>query len=166
MPSDTRPAIQQNNRHLLHVAIYEHPHGMDVRVFASEELALDWRTGLGREWWSSAFDDDPPPDHEIGAEYFERMQERDEFSSIQICALETGCPTPDGEGLPKGAVLRPYRHFGQPGDDEGPGHDRARDRRRALGLRGSFDGEGEGGPVFRDGLVAGERLAATVEEEP
>ena len=57
-----------------------------------------WRTGLAKEWWSDAFEDDPPPDDEIGEEYFARMLERDEFFStvprgkylVRVC-LGTAC---------------------------------------------------------------------------
>ena len=73
----------------VYVAIYEHPHGMDVHIFLNKDRALIWRTGIAQEWWSHAFDDDPPPEEEIGAEYFERMLERDEFFSIVTCDLET-----------------------------------------------------------------------------
>lgn len=86
MPTETAstgPAPQR-----VHVAVYEHPHGTDIRVFADEEQAMRWRTGLAKEWWSNAFDDDPPPDDVIGTEYFERMLERDEFFSTVLCDVE------------------------------------------------------------------------------
>ncbi|MGB3833957.1 MAG: hypothetical protein WA975_19080 [Mesorhizobium sp.] len=83
------------------VAIYEHPHGTDVRVFTDGDRAMHWRTGLAKEWWSNAFDDDPPPDDVIGEEYFERMLERDEFFSMQECDVESGprasAETPPGD---------------------------------------------------------------------
>lgn len=88
MPTETastRPAPQG-----VHVAVYEHPHGTDIRVFLYEEHAMRWRTGLAKEWWSNALDDDPPPEDVIGAEYFERMLERDEFFSMQACDVEVG----------------------------------------------------------------------------
>lgn len=72
------------------VAIYEHRHGSDVHVFADERLARRWRTALAKEWWSDAFEDKPPPDEEIGDEYFERMQERDEFFTMTVCEVEAG----------------------------------------------------------------------------
>ncbi|MBU2031518.1 MAG: hypothetical protein KKG69_01590 [Alphaproteobacteria bacterium] len=72
----------------VHVAIYEHSHGMDVRVFLDEDRALIWRTRIAQEWWSHAFDDGPPPEEEIGDEYFERMMDRNEFFSTFTCGIE------------------------------------------------------------------------------
>jgi hypothetical protein len=88
MTSDTEPAHDPAIRLSVHVAIYEHRHGTDVRVFLDREEALKWRTGIALEWWSDAFDDDPPPVEQVGEEHFERMLERDEFFSTQICHLE------------------------------------------------------------------------------
>ncbi|WEX09169.1 hypothetical protein [Chelativorans sp. AA-79] len=84
-PKVIRPAPQR-----VYVAIYEHRHGTDVRVFADEAQAMCWRTGLAKEWWSDAFEDDPPPDDAIGEAYFERMLERDEFFSTMQCEVEAG----------------------------------------------------------------------------
>ncbi|MFN8681367.1 hypothetical protein ACDP63_09490 [Paracoccus sp. P2] len=72
----------------VHVTIYEHRHGTNVRVFLDAAQAQAWRTRIAREWWHHEFDDDPPPEDEIGAEYFERMLERDEFFSTMICEIE------------------------------------------------------------------------------
>lgn len=96
-PSDTAPVVSQNVSRPVYVAIYEHPHGTDVRVFIDEDRALVWRTRIAQEWWSDAFDDDPPSDAEIGAEYFERMLERDGFFSTMRCDLETDQPDPAGQ---------------------------------------------------------------------
>jgi len=82
----TRRSVPQT----VHVAIYEHRHGTDVRVFLDAAQAQAWRTGIAREWWSNAFDDDPPPDHQIGDEYFDRMLERDEFFSTMTREIEGG----------------------------------------------------------------------------
>ena len=101
-PSDITPAFSQNVSRPVYVAIYEHRHGTDVRVFIDEDRALVWRTRIAQEWWSDAFDDDPPPDEEIGAEYFERMLERDEFFSTMRCDLETGQPDPAVQTSPGG----------------------------------------------------------------
>lgn len=98
--SDTKAASGHQVPQIVHVAIYEHPHGTDVRVFADANQAWAWRTGIAKEWWSNAFDDDPPPDDEIGEEYFERMLERDEFFSTVPRDIETGDHTPaDPAGL-------------------------------------------------------------------
>lgn len=87
MPSETQTAHPAPQR--ICVAIYEHPHGADVRAFIHHHLALAWRTAIAKEWWSNAFEDDPPPDDVIGHDYFERMLERDEFFSTQACEVET-----------------------------------------------------------------------------
>lgn len=101
MPSNTKAEINQHCPQTVHVAIYDHPHGTDVRVFLDRDRALNWRTGIAREWWSNAYDDDPPPDDEIGEEYFNRMLDRgDEFFSIQLCNLETGDHAPAGMTVP------------------------------------------------------------------
>ncbi|MBL4918652.1 hypothetical protein [Szabonella alba] len=91
MLSETMTPGDQHIAQIVHVAIYDHPHGTDVRVFLDRDGALNWRTGIAREWWSNAWDDDPPPDEEIGEEYFNRMLDRgDEFFSIQLCDLDAG----------------------------------------------------------------------------
>lgn len=88
MSTDAKPADDRNIRLPVHVAIYEHPHGTDVQVFLHAEEVLNWRTGIAQEWWSNAFDDDPPSVEQIGDEYFERMLERDEFFSTVTRHLE------------------------------------------------------------------------------
>lgn len=100
-PSDIKPLHNQHDPRPVYVAIYEHPHGMDVRVFVDAEQALSWRTGIAQEWWSNAFEDDPPPDDEIGEEYFERMLERDEFFSTLTCDLEISDPGPADPSEPE-----------------------------------------------------------------
>lgn len=91
MPSDTNAPSKQRSPQTVHVAIYDHPHGTDVRAFLDRDRALNWRTGIAKEWWRNAYDEDPPPDDEIGEEYFNRMLDRgDEFFSIQLCDLEAG----------------------------------------------------------------------------
>lgn len=100
VPSDTKTAPGRPIPQTVHVAIYEHPHGTDVRVFLDADQALAWRTGIAQEWWSNAFDDDPPPDDRIGEEYFERMLERGEFFSTVPSHIETGYHAPaDPAGL-------------------------------------------------------------------
>ena len=95
MPSHIKAENNQYSPQSVHVAIYDHPHGTDVRVFLDRDGALNWRAGIAREWWSNAWDDDPPPDEEIGDEYFNWMLDRgDEFFSIQLCKLEAGDHAP------------------------------------------------------------------------
>lgn len=101
MPSDTKAPNNQRSPQTVHVAIYDHPHGTDVRVFLDRDRALNWRTGIAREWWSNAYDDDRPPDDEIGDEYFNRMLDRgDEFFSIHLCDLEASDHAPADPTLP------------------------------------------------------------------
>ena len=52
------------------VAIYEHRHGTDVNVFATEAGAQAWKDGLAREYWSDYCEGEPPPEG-AGDAYFE-----------------------------------------------------------------------------------------------
>jgi hypothetical protein len=94
------PALEPDGRHTgcIHVAIYEHRYGNDVRAFRDEGDAWKWRTRIAQEWWSNEFDDTPPPYDTIGADYFDRMSERDEYFSVVPCEIESGASDPDGEG--------------------------------------------------------------------
>ncbi|MGB3830310.1 MAG: hypothetical protein WA975_00430 [Mesorhizobium sp.] len=94
MPAETETTHPAPQR--ICVAIYEHPHGADVRAFVNDDQALVWRAAIAKEWWSNAFEDSPPPEDVIGEEYFERMLERDEFFSMQECEVEIGlCASTD-----------------------------------------------------------------------
>jgi hypothetical protein len=50
--ADTASKTPERNgritRQFVHVAIYEHPHGEDVRVFHDKGDAWDWRTRLAQ----------------------------------------------------------------------------------------------------------------------
>lgn len=72
----------------IHVAVYEHCHGTDVRAFQSQEAAYTWRTGIAREWWEEEIDDEPPGDDVIGERYFERMADHGEYFSVHACQIE------------------------------------------------------------------------------
>ncbi len=110
MPSNnTNLARDDHGPQSVHVAIYEHPHGTDVRVFLDRDQALNWRTDIAKEWWSNAYDDNPPPDDKIGDEYFGRMLDRgDEFFSTVMCDVDDShsdaaapthlAPPPEDEG--------------------------------------------------------------------
>ena len=66
MPSDNHPNPGQPIPQTVHVALYEHRYGTDVRAFLDSEEAMHWRTEIAKEWWTDAFDDDlPPDDHEL-----------------------------------------------------------------------------------------------------
>lgn len=71
-----------------YAALYEHPHGTDVRIFVNEDDAWAWRTQLAKEWWEDEFADEPPSDDAIGPAYFDRMAEHDEFFSVHPCGIE------------------------------------------------------------------------------
>jgi hypothetical protein len=59
------------------VAHYEHRHGDDIRVFATEEAAEKWRQAVADEWWEHEMEGDPPSNpEELADEYFDRMGER------------------------------------------------------------------------------------------
>ena len=106
MPSDNHPNPGQPIPQTVHVALYEHRYGTDVRAFLDSEEAMHWRTEIAKEWWTDAFDDDLPPDDQIGDVYFERMLERDEFFSTMACEIDGGhhqpsnliSPAPNYEG--------------------------------------------------------------------
>lgn len=99
LPGTKRESDEHRTRYV-HVAIYEHPHGDDVRVFRDEAHAWNWRTRIAKEWWSHAFDGEPPSEDVIGSEYFDRMADKDgaEYFSVVPCELETGDSDLDGEG--------------------------------------------------------------------
>lgn len=52
------------------VAIYEHRHGTDARVFATEAGARAWKDELAREHWSDYCEGEPPSEG-AGDAYFE-----------------------------------------------------------------------------------------------
>lgn len=54
------------------IATWTHKHGTDTAAFATEQLALAWKTGIAKEWWSHEFRDPPPDDDEIADAYFDR----------------------------------------------------------------------------------------------
>lgn len=90
MPTDPRHALDQHSQQTVYAAIYEHPHGMDVRVYVERDDALNWRTAIAKAWWNNAYGDAPPPDDEIGEEYFDRMLNYgEEFFTIESCTLKT-----------------------------------------------------------------------------
>ncbi|WP_028710444.1 hypothetical protein [Paracoccus pantotrophus] len=94
MPTSTNQPPGYIARRPVHVAIYEHAHGVDVRVFTVPEHAANWRTRIAQEWWSDAFDEDPPTVDRIGAEYFDRMADHGEYFSTMTCGIERDDPDP------------------------------------------------------------------------
>lgn len=107
-PTNSNPAPDQLGGQPVHVAIYEHSHGMDVRVFRDPEQATRWRDRIAQEWWSDAFGEAPPPVDRIGADYFERMADHGEYFSTKTCRIEcsdheSAGPVPDIEDEEGGA---------------------------------------------------------------
>ncbi len=92
----------------VYTALYEHPHGTDVRIFVNEDDAWAWRTRLAKEWWEDELADEPPSDDAIGAAYFDRMTERDEFFSVHPCAIE-GSRISRLRPMPPSAIRKPRR---------------------------------------------------------
>ena len=72
----------------VYVAIYEHKHGRDVRVFATDALAEAWRQEIASYWWDKEMDSAPRPDdpHELANEYFDTIEE---FFGIEETELVT-----------------------------------------------------------------------------
>ena len=66
------------------VAIYEHRHGTDVNVFATEDGARAWKDELAREYWSDYCEGEPPSEG-AGDAYFEAAGEYGdgEFFSLE-----------------------------------------------------------------------------------
>jgi hypothetical protein len=76
---------------LVYVAIFEHKHGTDVRVFQSEDDAQRWRVDLAKEYWDTEMQGPMPrdaTDAEIADDYFDRMGDYGEFFNIQESELE------------------------------------------------------------------------------
>lgn len=80
------------------VAVWEHRHGQGVSVFATAELALDWRTQIALMNWDQEMAEDmpPPPEAEIGDAYFDHMGDcaRPEYFSTYECPVEGDETTP------------------------------------------------------------------------
>lgn len=58
------------------VAVYEHRHGTDVRVFTTEAPAIQWRIAIAESWWSKEMPTDvqkPADDQEMADTYFDFM---------------------------------------------------------------------------------------------
>lgn len=67
------------------VAIYEHKHGHDTQVFATEAGALQWQTRIAMEWWDNECSPTPrPADIQACAdEYWQKMaNEAREFFEV------------------------------------------------------------------------------------
>jgi hypothetical protein len=75
------------------VATYEHRHGEDQRVFATEAQADAWKNALGTEYWAEELSDKPLPADAstIGTEYFNAMSDasRPEYFNVEALEVES-----------------------------------------------------------------------------
>lgn len=67
------------------VAVYEHRHGTDVRVFKEWKSAQAWKDEIGADEWSCV-SDDPQPEDNCGDEYFDLVT--GEWFNIEECEVE------------------------------------------------------------------------------
>jgi len=90
------------------VAIYEHRHGVDVLLFATEAEAETWRAELANEWWEREFPGEPKPadPDELRDSYWERIE--DESFTIQPVKLP---PDPLREAAAE--MLKALEHVAQ-----------------------------------------------------
>ncbi|WP_294533391.1 hypothetical protein [uncultured Rhodoblastus sp.] len=74
----------------VHVAVYEHKHGSDMRAFASPECVTKWRREIADEWFEREIGKAKPADPEAMAdEYFEHVGDASgEYFSSQEVKIE------------------------------------------------------------------------------
>lgn len=73
----------------VHVALYEHRHGNDIRVLTSPEGVAKWRREIADEWFENEFDEPKPSDPQAMTDvYFERVGEFGESFSSQELKIE------------------------------------------------------------------------------
>lgn len=72
------------------VAIYEHKHGFNTRVFKEFKDVQKWKDEIGAEGWASV-SDDPQPEEPCGDEYFDLAGDSPgnyEFFTWDLCPIE------------------------------------------------------------------------------
>ena len=67
------------------VAIYEHRHGMDTRVFGLWGKAQAWKDVIGADNWYRV-SEDPQPEDPCGDEYFDLVN--GEWFNVEECEVE------------------------------------------------------------------------------
>jgi hypothetical protein len=74
----------------VYVAVYEHRHGQDIRVFTTDKLAEDWRAEIADEYWEEIMKRTKPSDRQVMADdYWERYGEiGGEFFNYECCTVE------------------------------------------------------------------------------
>lgn len=94
----------------VYVTIYEHRHGTDIAVYATQALALAAKDEIADRWWEQEIGDTVPrpegPVGTLGDAYFNEMGERDrsEHFTIEECGVaqeepstpEPAAPATDG----------------------------------------------------------------------
>ncbi len=69
----------------VYVAAYQTEHDVELRVFALEEQAWEWRDAVAREAWTEDFSEEiPVPDFEVGQKYFDMAREFEESVSFTV----------------------------------------------------------------------------------
>ena len=79
------------------VTRYDHRHGSDIAVFATAEAAESSRQTIAYQWLEAEMPGPMPeaePPNVIADLYFDHMQERDEFFSVEECDVEGGATAP------------------------------------------------------------------------
>ena len=66
------------------VARYAHRHGTDVRVFRTEQGAVEWANDIAQTYWNDYYPDVPTPKKDIWVEYFKGMSEFHEAEYFEI----------------------------------------------------------------------------------
>jgi hypothetical protein len=72
------------------VALWEHRHGRDVRVFKNEEGARIWRHDIAIDNWELKIERMPDTPELVADRYFEIMDRRGcEWFTIEACEIES-----------------------------------------------------------------------------
>jgi hypothetical protein len=66
------------------LGVYEHRHGTDISVYATEAAAQAGREAVAHEMWENELPDEPMPDTDVADAYFDLMAERGEWFEIRV----------------------------------------------------------------------------------
>ena len=81
------PLPKSTTQQTVHVAVYEHRHGSDIRAFASPEGVTKWRREIADEWFEQEVGKAKPADPKaMTDEYFEHVGDAcgEHFSSQEV----------------------------------------------------------------------------------
>lgn len=72
----------------VYVAVYEHRHGTDIRVFRDEADAWSWKRTIALDWYDREIQgvDKPDTDEGVEADYWDLIN--DEFFNVESCRIE------------------------------------------------------------------------------